>query len=101
MIKPPGMSSRDLVAWLKKTLDCRKAGHTGTLDPLATGVLPVCIYKGTRIIPHLPESKKEYIGEITLGITTNTLDREGKIIEKNNNFENINENIIKTTFSKF
>ncbi|MFW5998392.1 MAG: tRNA pseudouridine(55) synthase TruB [Bacillota bacterium] len=101
ILKPTAMTSRDIVGWTKKTLDCRKAGHTGTLDPLAAGVLPVCLNKATKVIPHLPEQKKEYIAEMTLGVTTRTLDKEGDIVNKNNKWKRLSIKQIKTVFSDF
>ena len=83
IIKPAGATSFYMVKWVKRILDCKKAGHTGTLDPLAAGLLTVCLGRATKIIPFLPETKKEYIGQLTLGVTTDTLDREGQIIEEN------------------
>ncbi|MFW5786883.1 MAG: tRNA pseudouridine(55) synthase TruB [Halanaerobiales bacterium] len=89
VLKPPSMTSFDVVNWIKKNLNIRKAGHTGTLDPLATGVLPVCINRATKIIPYLPEEEKEYIAEIHLGKSTNTLDAEGEIINEDEKWKNI------------
>ncbi|MFW6035801.1 MAG: tRNA pseudouridine(55) synthase TruB [Halanaerobiales bacterium] len=101
VIKPPGMSSFQVVAYTRKKLDCRKAGHTGTLDPAACGVLPVCVGRATKIIPYLDENKKEYIAEMTLGIITDTLDAEGEILEKNDNWKNITDENIKNVFKKY
>ena len=101
VIKPLKMTSMDTVSKMKKILDIKKAGHTGTLDPLAAGVLPICLGKATKIIPYLPEEYKEYVGGITLGIKTDTLDREGKIIDKNDNWKHINPDDIKKVISNF
>lgn len=81
MDKPGGLTSTGAVNILKKVLNVRKAGHIGTLDPLATGVLPVCLNKATKIIPFLDNKTKEYIAKIELGIFTDTLDTTGKIIK--------------------
>jgi tRNA pseudouridine55 synthase len=78
--KPPGKTSHDVVMDVKKTLGVRKAGHTGTLDPLATGVLPVCINEATKLVPFLTTDTKEYRVTMQLGIKTDTLDIEGEII---------------------
>lgn len=78
--KPAGMTSHDVVARLRRLLDEKKVGHTGTLDPDATGVLPICLGKATKIIQFLQDGKKGYEGTITLGITTDTLDASGEIL---------------------
>lgn len=80
VFKPPGMTSFDVVDWLQKFPGVQKAGHTGTLDPRAAGVLPVCFNKATKIIQFLPRDKKEYRCLIELGIKTNTLDKEGEVL---------------------
>ena len=77
--KPKGFTSHDVVAKLRKILNTKKIGHTGTLDPMATGVLPVCIGKATKIIQYL-DSSKAYRAFIKLGVITDTYDLEGKII---------------------
>lgn len=82
--KPPGLTSHGAVEKLKKTLNAKKAGHTGTLDPFATGVLPVCFNKATKLIQFLDENIKEYEADITLGITTNTYDCTGSVIAEKN-----------------
>lgn len=78
--KPKGMTSHDAVNLLRKALNMKKIGHTGTLDPNASGVLPLCIGKGTRIAEYLLDIDKEYLGELTLGIRTDTQDQDGKVI---------------------
>ena len=75
--KPEGMTSHDVVQSIRRIFNIAKAGHLGTLDPLATGVLPVCVGKATRLAQFLPSSPKEYAGEIRFGFSTNTYDREG------------------------
>jgi len=75
--KPEGMTSHDVVLEIRKKFHVEKAGHLGTLDPMATGALPVCVGKATRIAQYLPNSPKEYSGEIRFGFWTNTYDREG------------------------
>ena len=78
--KPVGFTSHDCIAKLRKLLNTRKIGHGGTLDPAATGVLPIAVGKATRLLQFLPESKA-YRARIRLGITTDTDDLEGKIIQ--------------------
>ena len=76
--KPGGITSHDVVQRVRKLLKTSKVGHLGTLDPMATGVLPLCIGKATRIGQFLPSSPKEYVGEIRFGFATTTYDREGE-----------------------
>ncbi|MFP4698107.1 MAG: tRNA pseudouridine(55) synthase TruB [Eubacteriales bacterium] len=80
--KEKGYTSHDVVAILRKTLNQKKIGHTGTLDPEAEGVLPICIGKGTKVSSLLTEKDKVYETILTLGITTDTQDYTGKILEK-------------------
>lgn len=77
--KPAGMTSHDAVSYFRRLLGTKKVGHTGTLDPMATGVLPICIGKGTKVSEYLLEVDKEYIGELTLGVATDTQDSTGRI----------------------
>lgn len=79
--KPSGISSSDVVLKVKQRLGVTKAGHTGTLDPLATGVLPVCIGRSTRIIEYYQNDIKSYIAEFKFGFETDTLDTTGNIIK--------------------
>ncbi|CAG7840729.1 tRNA pseudouridine synthase B [Clostridium haemolyticum] len=76
--KPIGITSFDVVRYIKKVTGIKKIGHTGTLDPLATGVLPICIGKGTKIVDYLMKDFKVYKAELKLGVITDTYDREGK-----------------------
>lgn len=77
--KPKGPTSARVVAVVKKKLDVRRVGHTGTLDPMATGVLPLCIGSATKLATFLLSENKAYVGEITLGVTTDSLDAEGQL----------------------
>ena len=77
--KPKGMTSHDVVAVLRKVSKIKQIGHTGTLDPFAEGVLPICIGKATRLIEYLKDDKA-YIGTIQFGKSTTTYDREGEIV---------------------
>lgn len=79
--KPQGFTSQDVVSKVKKILNIKKAGHTGTLDPMATGVLPVLINEYTKLSKYLIEHDKTYIAEIQLGKKTDTGDSEGKVLE--------------------
>lgn len=76
--KPGGITSHDVVQRVRKLFKTSKVGHLGTLDPMATGVLPLCIGKATRMGQFFPTSPKEYTGEIRFGFATDTYDREGE-----------------------
>lgn len=80
--KPIGMTSFDVVRIIRKLSDTKKVGHTGTLDPLASGVLPICLGKATKIVDYIMIGKKEYIANMKLGLTTDTYDREGSVISQ-------------------
>lgn len=94
--KTKGCTSHDVVYKIKKMLN-KKVGHTGTLDPMAEGVLPILIGKGTQLSKYLINHDKKYIVELQLGIKTDTADSEGKIIEEKtvNKTKLSKENIIK------
>lgn len=81
--KPKGKTSHDIVGILRKKFGTRKVGHTGTLDPLATGVLPVCIGNATRAADMLLSGEKKYRATMVLGKRSDTLDIEGVITEEN------------------
>ena len=78
--KATGMTSHDVVAKVRKLLKQKRVGHAGTLDPAASGVLPICIGQATRVAEYLSESCKAYRAEITFGIVTDTYDAEGTVI---------------------
>ena len=78
--KPSGFTSHDVVSKVRGILSYRKVGHTGTLDPEATGVLPICIGKGTKVSDMLMNSDKEYVAEVKLGVVTDTQDIFGEVI---------------------
>ena len=82
IFKPKGMSSFDVVRLVKKVAKTGKVGHTGTLDPEATGVLPVCIGRATKIIDYIMDSEKVYEVTFKLGIRTTTYDLEGEVLEE-------------------
>jgi tRNA pseudouridine55 synthase len=75
------MTSHDVVQAVRRASGERRVGHSGTLDPMATGVLLVCIGKATRVTEYLMEHSKRYRAEVTLGVTTDTLDAEGEVLE--------------------
>src|SRR5947209_10771236 len=78
--KATGMTSHDVVAKVRKLLKQRRVGHAGTLDPAASGVLPICVGLGTRVAEYLSESGKAYQATLTFGIVTDTYDVEGEVI---------------------
>jgi tRNA pseudouridine55 synthase len=79
--KAPGMTSHDVVAMVRRKLNTKKVGHCGTLDPLATGLLIVVIGRGTKIQDLLMSEDKEYVGTMTLGVTTDSQDADGEVLE--------------------
>lgn len=81
-LKPPGMTSHDAVAFVRRTLGMKRVGHTGTLDPAAAGVLPICVGQATRLVEYLQSGRKTYIAEITFGIETDTLDATGEVVSQ-------------------
>lgn len=83
--KPAGKTSHYVVSQVKKILGVKKAGHTGTLDPMATGVLPVCLNEATKLAGFLTDENKEYLATMLLGVKTDTLDIEGQIIAQTDN----------------
>ncbi|HAA42772.1 MAG TPA: tRNA pseudouridine(55) synthase TruB [Ruminiclostridium sp.] len=82
VLKPTGMTSFDVVAYLRRILKIKKVGHTGTLDPCAAGVLPVCLGKATKAVEFLIDKDKIYRAGLKLGISTDTQDATGKIIKE-------------------
>lgn len=93
--KDKGYTSRDVVNVISKLFKTKKVGHNGTLDPLATGVLVICLNKYTKLNELLSSDEKEYIAEVTLGIKTDTLDIEGNVLEKKETFVDKND-LVKT-----
>ncbi len=96
--KPKGITSRDVVNKVCKLLNTKKIGHTGTLDPIATGVLVLCVGKATKLVEILTSNDKEYVATVKLGVLTDTLDTAGTIIKKKhvNLDKNELENVLKS-----
>lgn len=92
--KPKDVTSRDVVNKVCKLFDTKKVGHTGTLDPIATGVLVVCVGKATKLVELLTSNEKEYIASVQIGVLTDTLDITGKVIKKQDN-KISKENLVK------
>ncbi len=78
--KPKGLTSHDVVLKVRKAINIRKVGHLGTLDPMATGVLPLCIGRATKIARFLDNVKKEYVAKIRFGVETDSYDVTGRVI---------------------
>lgn len=82
LLKTPGMTSHDCVSALRRLLGERRIGHTGTLDPMACGVLPLCVGKATRLAEYSLEHQKTYRAEMLLGLTSDTQDLTGEILTR-------------------
>jgi tRNA pseudouridine55 synthase len=80
--KPLGISSNHALQRVKRLFNAQKAGHTGNLDPLATGVLPICLGEATKVSAFLLDADKRYRGKVKLGVRTRTADAEGEVIEE-------------------
>ncbi|WP_026585490.1 tRNA pseudouridine(55) synthase TruB [Bacillus sp. J33] len=84
LFKPKGMTSHDCVFKLRKILRMKKIGHTGTLDPDVTGVLPICLGKATKVAEYITNAGKSYEGAVTIGFSTATEDASGEVVEQKN-----------------
>jgi tRNA pseudouridine55 synthase len=97
--KPRGLTSHEVVARVRHATKMRQAGHTGTLDPMATGVLVVCVGQATRISEYLLAHDKTYRATIRLGLETNTYDAEGQVIAAHD--VNVDEATVRRALTKF
>ena len=86
VLKPPGMSSHQVVGFVRRQLGIRRVGHTGTLDPGASGVLPLVVGSATRLSNYIMDHEKTYVAELTLGISTDTQDASGSTTALNTDF---------------
>lgn len=100
ILKPPGMTSHDVVSFARKLFKVKRIGHTGTLDPGVAGVLVLCIGKATRLVEYLLESGKAYRSELTLGFATDTQDSFGTIVSKKENFL-LDYSLVEKTLKEF
>ncbi len=98
--KPKGVTSYKVVEKITRKFRIKKAGHLGTLDPMATGLLPVCFNEATKIVQFFIEKDKEYEGTLLFGKVTDTGDIEGKVVKENKNVK-VSEAQIKSAFKKF
>lgn len=98
--KPAGITSHDVVSRVRRILGTRKVGHTGTLDPFATGVLPIAVHDGTKAIPFLDEGVKCYEALMQLGVATDTLDMTGKVLRESD-CSSVSEQQLQEVFRRF
>ena len=100
LLKPPGMTSHDAVAFVRRVLGLKKVGHTGTLDPAAAGVLPICVGQATRLAEYLQAGTKEYIAEATFGRQTDSGDLLGETIHEAD-FSHVNLETLREVLDQF
>lgn len=101
ILKPTGMTSHDVVGVIRKTFGIRKVGHTGTLDPNAAGVLPICIGKATKLSQYLTEKDKTYRCEMIFGKMTDTLDSYGEITQEDSISEELKREEFEENVKRF
>ncbi|MBR1694440.1 MAG: tRNA pseudouridine(55) synthase TruB [Selenomonas sp.] len=101
ILKPPGMSSHDVVGYVRRVLHTKKVGHAGTLDPAAAGVLPVAVGTATRLIEYLEITDKTYRAEIKLGIATDSGDDTGKILTSQLDWSDFDMSTLEQVLQKF
>lgn len=94
--KPAGITSHDVVDRVRRIFGVRRVGHAGSLDPIATGVLLVCVGKATRIVEFLMDAEKEYEGVMTLGVTTDTEDSSGRVLSETDSCHVTRQQILDT-----
>ena len=100
--KPTGISSYDVIRAVKRRLSAKKIGHTGTLDPLASGVLPLVINRATKVVPFLDETVKQYEGTLRLGIITDSDDSTGRVLRQIPlDWSALQEKRIRAVFNRF
>ena len=100
--KSKDISSNKILQQLKHLYNAQKAGHTGTLDPMATGVLPICFGRATKIAQYLLDADKEYIATIKLGVETDSGDAEGNIIKENSeSIPKLDSDLLESVFHHF
>jgi tRNA pseudouridine55 synthase len=98
VLKPPGLTSHDVVVVLRRMFGKKRIGHTGTLDPGAAGVLPICVGQGTRVVEYIINKPKKYRAEFTFGIRTDTYDAGGKIVDRTP-YARLEPSVVKDVFS--
>lgn len=98
--KPQAWTSHDVVGRLRRLTGIRRIGHAGTLDPLATGVLPMGIGRGTRVLEYISDAEKHYVGTLELGAITDTYDADGHVIERHD-WTGVTKEMIRCAFNGF
>ena len=101
ILKPPGMSSHDVVGYVRRVLHTKKVGHAGTLDPAASGVLPVAVGSATRLIEYLELTDKTYRAEIKLGIATDSGDDTGTVLTSQADWSDFDSSTLQEVLAKF
>lgn len=101
VLKAPGLTSHDIVSHLRKVYGLKKVGHAGTLDPAASGVLPIAMGKATRMLEYMDDVDKSYKAEVTFGFTTDTGDDTGEVLEVKNDYEMPSAETVKLALEKF
>jgi tRNA pseudouridine55 synthase len=101
--KPKKYSSFDVIRDLRRSTGVKKMGHTGTLDPMATGLLVLCLGEGTKLVPYLTVDDKSYEAEVTFGISTDSFDADGEVTDRNQLDElvHLNEDIVRDALAQF
>lgn len=99
--KPEGPTSHDIVMWARRGFGVRRVGHTGTLDPFASGLLVLCLGPATRLAEYLSGLDKEYVAEVQLGVSTDTLDRDGEDLEVRSVPENVDVSGVQEALNRF
>lgn len=99
--KPEGPTSHDVVAVARKALGTRKIGHTGTLDPFASGLLVLCVGRATRLAEYLTGLDKSYVAEARLGVATDSLDRDGEVVEERDGWQDLSREAVEEALSSF
>lgn len=101
VLKPTGMTSHDVVSFIRRTYGLKKVGHAGTLDPAAAGVLPIALGSATRLIEYITDADKGYRAELTFGYKTDSGDDMGEVIEEINNFKIPSQQELDTVLQQF
>lgn len=99
--KPAGFTSHDVVAKMRRILKMKRIGHTGTLDPQVTGVLPLCLGRATRVVEYMQELPKEYLATLRLGLATDTEDLTGEVIERSESAVEVTQDQVRQVLEKF
>jgi tRNA pseudouridine55 synthase len=101
--KPKEYSSFDVIRDLRRSTGVKKMGHTGTLDPMATGLLVLCLGEGTKLVPYLTVDDKSYEAEVTFGISTDSFDADGEVTDRNQLDElvHLNEDLVRDALAQF